>query len=85
LTIVKYLKLLDENDNRLVKVLSEPFEAIGRDSEVPNAVTATWIVSFEQIRRQYCKASDLLSLMSFFDRQGIPKVFLSHYSEQELG
>jgi tetratricopeptide (TPR) repeat protein len=85
LTIAKYLKLLEESENRLVKVLSEPFEAIGRDSGVPNAVTATWIVSFEQIRRQYCKASDLLSLISFFDRQGIPKAFLSHYSEQELG
>jgi len=36
------------------------------------------MISFKQIREQYSTASDLLSLMSFFDRQGIPKAFLSH-------
>jgi tetratricopeptide (TPR) repeat protein len=78
MTVARYLHLLDQSDNTLVELLSEPFEAVGRDSSVPNAVTATWMVSFKQIQEQYPNASDLLSLMSFFDRQGIPKAFLSH-------
>jgi tetratricopeptide (TPR) repeat protein len=78
IAIIKYLQILEQSDNALVELLSEPFEEEGRDSSIPNAVAATWIVSFEQIRTQCCLASDLLSLMSFFDRQGIPKIFLSH-------
>jgi hypothetical protein len=79
MTVARYLHLLDQSDSTLVELLSEPFEAVGRDSSVPNAVAATWMVSFKQIREQYPNASDLLSLMSFFDRQGIPKAFLSHW------
>jgi hypothetical protein len=79
MTVARYLHLLDQSDSALVELLSEPFEAIGRDSSVPNAVTATWMVSFKQIQKQYPNASDLLSLMSFFSRQDIPKAFLSHW------
>ena len=43
----------------------------------------TWIVSFEQIQRQNILASNLLSLMSLFDRQTIPQEFLSYYSENQ--
>jgi hypothetical protein len=68
-----------------VELLSEPFEEVGRDSSIPNAVTATWIVSFKQIKEQCPHASDLLSLMSFFDRQGIFKMFLSYRSEHRNG
>ncbi|MCJ1265678.1 hypothetical protein MMC22_005558 [Lobaria immixta] len=82
LTITKYLELLDQGDNSLIELLSQSFEAEGRDWSIPNAVTATWIISFKQIKEQYPYASDLLSLMSFFDRQEIPKIFLSHYIEQ---
>jgi hypothetical protein len=81
LTVIRYLQLLDQSDHSLVELLSEPFEEVGRDSSIPNAVTATWIVSFKQIKEQCPQASDLLSLMSFFDRQGIPKMFLSYRSE----
>jgi tetratricopeptide (TPR) repeat protein len=80
ITVSKYLQLLDQSDNGLVELLSQPFQEVGRDSSIPNAVTATWVVSFKQIKEQYPHAADLLSLMSFFDRQGIPKLFLSHAS-----
>jgi len=85
MTVARYLHLLDQSDSTLVELLSEPFEAVGRDSSIPNAVTATWMVSFKQIREQYPNASDLLSLMSFFDRQGIPKAFLSHWTAPKDG
>ena len=54
------------------------------EQPIPNAVTATWMVSFEQIRTRYPYASDLFSLMSFLDRQEIPKAALSWISERKL-
>ena len=77
MTISGYLNLLNKGDDDLVELLSQPFEEVGRDSSIPNAVIATWLISFNQITKQYPKASAVLSLASFFDRQGIPEVFLS--------
>ena len=76
-TIANYLQLLEQSDDNLIKLLSKPFEAVGRDSGVPHAVALTWVVSFQQISHRYPEASYLLSLMCFFNRQGIPKAFLS--------
>lgn len=44
--IAGYLQILDESDQSMVDLLSEPFIGEGRDSSVPNAIIATWIVSF---------------------------------------
>jgi hypothetical protein len=82
ITVNEYLQLLDRSDQDLVELLSEEFETVGRDSDTPRAVTATWIVSFEQINQQNGFAAELLSLMSFFDRQAIPSEFLSYYGKQ---
>lgn len=83
-SVARYLELLDQSDSHEVELLSQPFEAEGRDSSIPNAVAATWIISFKQIREQYPIASELLALSSFFDRQGIPLAFLSHYLKQNF-
>lgn len=83
LSIGQYLELLGESDISLVKLLSQPFEEFGRDSSISNAITATWMISFEQISKRYPNASELLSLMSFFDRQGIPKLFLPPFCDQD--
>ncbi|KAK2789171.1 hypothetical protein FQN53_002396 [Emmonsiellopsis sp. PD_33] len=79
-SISRYLELLDEGDNVLVDALSQSFEAEGRDDSIQNAVTATWIISFDQIREQYPAASDIFARLCFFDRQGIPREFLSYLS-----
>ena len=80
ITINEYLRLLDKSEQHIVDLLSEDFEtAHGRDSETPRAVAETWILSFEQVQRQNPLASELLSLMSLFDRQAIPLEFLSAY------
>ncbi|KAI8662890.1 hypothetical protein NCS56_01093800 [Fusarium sp. Ph1] len=85
ITVHKYLELLEESEKGLVDLLSEDFEAVGRDSATPRAVTETWILSFRQIERQYPFAAELLSLMSLFDRQSIPMDFLEFYSEEKKG
>ncbi|KAK2048038.1 hypothetical protein LZ31DRAFT_490936 [Colletotrichum somersetense] len=83
ISIGQYVRLLDKSDTSFVNHLSEPFEAVGRDSSTPHALTATWIISFEQIEKQNPKASELLSLMSFFDRQAIPSEFINTYCQKK--
>ena len=53
-----------------------------RDGAASNAILITWQMSFNHIRETRRSAADLLSLMSFFDRQGIPERLL-RYSERE--
>ncbi|KAF2798736.1 hypothetical protein K505DRAFT_405002 [Melanomma pulvis-pyrius CBS 109.77] len=78
ISVEQYLQQLTSSDSHLTELLSQPFEETGRDSEIPNAVISTWILSFEQIRKQCSLASEMLSLMSYFDRQQIPKAFLPY-------
>ncbi|KAK1655254.1 hypothetical protein BDP81DRAFT_456348 [Colletotrichum phormii] len=75
MSINDYVQLLDKSDSRLVRQLSEPFASVGRDSETPHALTATWLISFRQVEERYPLAGNLLSFMSMFDRQAIPKAF----------
>ncbi|KAJ4267323.1 hypothetical protein NW762_003427 [Fusarium torreyae] len=83
ITVVEYLELLDGSENDLVELLNEEFETVGRDSDTPRAVAQTWMLSFQQIERQFPFAGELLSLMSIFDRQAIPLEFLEFYSEEK--
>ncbi|OPB46100.1 kinesin [Trichoderma guizhouense] len=82
ITVHKYLQLLSNSDMNIVHLLSKDFETVGRDTEAPQAVAQTWMLSFQQIERQHVLASELLSFMSMLDRQDIPAEFLSHYGEQ---
>jgi hypothetical protein len=59
-----------------VELLSQPFEEAGKDSSVSNAVTGTWMVTFENTRKRYRGASNLLSVMSIFGWERIPKLLL---------
>jgi hypothetical protein len=83
ITVNDYLELLDGSDQDLIDLLSEDFETVGRDSDTPRAVAQTWMLSFQQIEREYPFAGELLSLMSLFDRQAIPLEFLEFYSEEK--
>ncbi|EFQ27982.1 uncharacterized protein GLRG_03126, partial [Colletotrichum graminicola M1.001] len=74
-----------EGDDGLVDQLSEPFEAVGRDSETPHALTATWIISFNQIQRQDALASDILSFASLLDRQAVPEKFIVDFCNKKSG
>jgi tetratricopeptide (TPR) repeat protein len=82
-TINGYIALLNKSDSTLVECLSEPFETVGRDSETPHAVTATWIISFEQVEKQCRFAGEVLSLISLLDRQAIPREFIANYWQRE--
>ncbi|OLN82075.1 Nephrocystin-3-like protein 3 [Colletotrichum chlorophyti] len=78
ISIPNYIRLL-ESDSGLVDRLSEHFETVGRDSETPHALTATWLISFKQIEEQNPLTGDVLCLISLFDRQAIPREFIYNY------
>ncbi|KAH8648222.1 hypothetical protein BGZ60DRAFT_224457 [Tricladium varicosporioides] len=84
LEVEEYLELYTEGDAALVELLSQPFESQGRDSGVPNAVTATWMISFDYIRNHIPRAADMMSMMAYLDRQGIPSTFLKSPSESTI-
>ncbi|KAG7057611.1 kinesin light chain [Colletotrichum scovillei] len=84
ISINAYFRILDKSDSSLVRQLSEPFASIGRDSETPHALTATWLISFRQIEQRHPLAGNLLSFMSMFDRQAIAKDFAEVYCYEQL-
>lgn len=84
ISIKDYVKLLDDCDSEMVNLLSKPFETVGRDSETPRAVTATWIISFELVKKRDALAARFLSFLSFFDHRTIPRDFVIHFQDQTL-
>ncbi|KAH6641838.1 P-loop containing nucleoside triphosphate hydrolase protein [Chaetomium tenue] len=73
----KYLADFRASEKRQTKLLEHDAGDLRRDGGAPNAILTTWQISFEHIRSERPSAADLLSLMSFFDRQGIPGWVLS--------
>lgn len=75
-TIVEYLEILNAKDSDLQDLLQEDSGDLRRDSESQNSVFRTWKLSFDLIEKQKPRAAEMLSLMSVFDRQGIPRRLL---------
>jgi tetratricopeptide (TPR) repeat protein len=76
MTIARYLDELDKSDRGRAKLLKQDVGDSRRDGRASNSIIATWQISFEHIRRAAPAAARLLSLMSLFDRQGIPESLL---------
>ena len=73
MTIPKYLAEFRKSQDNKTTLLNSNHADLRRDGEVPNAVITSWQLSFDHVRVTYPKAADLLSLMSFFNRQAIPQ------------
>ncbi|MCJ1231813.1 hypothetical protein MMC12_008492, partial [Toensbergia leucococca] len=69
MTIAKYLAYIQQNEEILLADMGD----LRRDPSVPNSVLVTWQISFDQIKKSYPRAAELLSLARVFDQQGIPK------------
>ncbi|KAJ6016490.1 hypothetical protein N7540_011081 [Penicillium herquei] len=73
-TVSTYLQLFHESEWKRTRLLQNEDSAdLRRDPSIRYAVITTWQLSFEQIRQERPAATDLLALMSMFDRQGIPE------------
>ena len=72
MTIAKYLAYARQNEEILLADMGD----LRRDPSVPSSVLVTWQISFDQIKKSFPAAAELLSLMSVLDRQGIPEFLL---------
>jgi tetratricopeptide (TPR) repeat protein len=75
-TVLRYLQDLRKGDQDRAKLLEMDIEDSRRDGTASNSIIATWQISFEHILSARPSATRLLSLMSLFDRQGIPESLL---------
>ena len=75
-TVSQYLERLVKDDTEKTKLLAKGIRDPRRDGEASNSVITTWYMSFEHIRQTRRSAARLLSLMSLFDREGIPNDLL---------
>ncbi|KAF2175475.1 TPR-like protein [Zopfia rhizophila CBS 207.26] len=80
MTISGYLDEFRKNDKKKENLLNWDAGDFRRDTSASNSVVTTWQISFERIREERPSAADLLSLMSFFNPQGIPESILRKYS-----
>jgi hypothetical protein len=72
----QYVEEYGQSDSRKTSLLNREAGHLRRDGAASNSVLITWQISFDHIRNTRQSAAGLLSLMSFFDRQGIPEALL---------
>lgn len=87
MTVSRYSDQLTRSDLDRDRLLAKGLRDPRRDGESSNSIVITWHASFERIRQTRASAARLLSLMSLFDRQGIPKRllqgrYLSHWRSE---
>jgi hypothetical protein len=82
-SVPQYLQDFRKSDRKRTSLLNCDGEQLRRDREAKNSILVTWQISFDHIREIRPSAADLLSLMSFFDRQGIPEALLRVRSERK--
>lgn len=81
-SVRQYIEKLERSDKSRTSLLDRDERNLRRDKEASNSIILTWQMSFEHIRDNRPSAADLLALMSFCDRQGIPE-FLLRASEDK--
>ncbi|KAF2030276.1 hypothetical protein EK21DRAFT_41176, partial [Setomelanomma holmii] len=80
-SIGQYLDEFRRSDHEKTSLLDYEAGQLRRDREAKNSIIITWHISFEYLRQTKPLATDLLSLMSFFDRQGIPNSLIRNSQE----
>jgi tetratricopeptide (TPR) repeat protein len=75
-SVRQYLEEYRQSDSRKTSLLNREAGHLRRDAAASNSVLITWQISFDHIRSTRQSAAGLLSLMSFFDRQGIQEAVL---------
>ena len=82
-TVSKYLDELRRSDYGRAKLLQVDIRDPRRDGQASNSILTTWYVSFEYLQQKRDSAARLLSLMSLFDREGIPDYLLRGQYQKE--
>ncbi|KAL4763169.1 uncharacterized protein BDW70DRAFT_158018 [Aspergillus foveolatus] len=84
MSVSEYIELYNDSEETSMDLLCEPFETLGRDTGVPNAVATTLIVSLDQIKERDPKAVEILQLIPFLDRNEVPKSLVQHRIKRPL-
>ncbi|KAH0558567.1 hypothetical protein GP486_004774, partial [Trichoglossum hirsutum] len=71
ITTETYVKMLKSTAD-LPRLLDESYVDRYRESDVPNSVMRTWLISMERIAKENACAYKILHTIAFFDNQGIP-------------
>ncbi|KAI1325937.1 TPR repeat protein [Xylariaceae sp. FL0255] len=83
MTVRRYLEEFRKSEQKQSSLLKYDNGDLRRDRSASNSVIVTWQVSFESIQSNRPSATKLLSLMSFFDCQGIQEILLRPYKDTE--
>jgi nucleoside phosphorylase/tetratricopeptide (TPR) repeat protein len=83
INLATYLKLLQEQEQDAVELLSEDFRDPGRYKDVQNSVITTWLISFHQIQRQDPLAADYLFFIACIDYRNIPQSLLPQLTSRK--
>jgi hypothetical protein len=75
-SVQQYLGEYRQSDGRKTSLLNQAAGHLRRDEEASNSIIITWQISFYYIHRKRQSAADMLSLMNFFNRQGIQEALL---------
>lgn len=82
MTVLRYVEEVRKSEKSRANMLQKDMGDNRRDGRSSNSIMATWQISFEHIRKRRPMAARLLSLMSFFDRQGIPERLICDQYQQ---
>jgi tetratricopeptide (TPR) repeat protein len=82
-SVRQYIERFQRSERQMTSLLNYEAGHLRRDHEARNSVIVTWQISFDDIREKWPAAADLLSLMSYFDRQGIPEDVLRVQPEED--
>ncbi len=81
ISLGEYLSMLQESDDQLEELLNESLSDDRRGHQEENSPIQTWKISFDHIVKIDQRASELLVLMAFYDRNYIQSSLLQHRSE----
>ncbi|KAL4963231.1 uncharacterized protein BDV14DRAFT_177008 [Aspergillus stella-maris] len=84
ISVSEYIELYNDSEETSMDLLCEPFETLGRDTGVPNAVATTLIMSIGQIKNRDSRAIEILQLIAFLDRNEVPKGLVQHKVKRAL-
>ena len=76
MSVDQYLELIHNDESRLAGLLTHESKSDRRSDDLSKAILSTWNFGFDRIETQCQQAADLLSLMAFYNEQGIPKSLL---------
>jgi len=82
-SVEQYLEKLEKSEKSKTSLLKTVSKERRRDHDAVDSTILTWQISFEHIRSVRLSAANLLSLMSFYDHQGIPASLLRMGAERE--